>query len=147
MAGASGGNTNPFHNDAMNVLESLGAMSMSSAGTSRETKQELQEKKRQMLETKMAGMLRQNSQIDQELQALGISDREDDTALLDLRNIFGSTAPELLSADYTTRLQILDNLNVNLEEQMVRKSGRIQGLQAERVNKSKLQPRERSNLE
>ena len=49
--------------------------------------------------------------------------------------------------DYTTRLQILDNLNVNLEEQMVRKSRRIQGLQAERVNKSKMQPREKSDLE
>ena len=115
-------------------MESLGAMSLSSAGTSRETNQEQQERKRQMLESKMAGMLRQNSQIDQELQALGVPDREDDTALLDLRNIFGSTAPELLSADYGTRLQILDNLNTNLEEQMLRKSRRIQGLQAERIN-------------
>ena len=78
---------------------------------------------------------------------MGSDDREEDATLLNLKNVFGSTAPNLLSSDYNTRLAILDDLNENLEEQIRRKSRRLQGLKAERVQTSSLPGREKSNLQ
>ena len=131
----------------MRVMESLEALSLSSRGTGEEIIYQRQEQKRLSLESKMANVLRLNSQGDQELEAMGSDDREEDATLFNPKNVFGSTAPNLLSSDYNTRLAILDDLNENLEEQIRRKSRRLQGLKAERVQTSSLPGRDKSNLQ
>ena len=131
----------------MRVMESLEALSLSSRGTGEEIIYQRQEQKRLSLESKMANVLRLNSQVDQELEAIGSDDREEDATLFNPKNVFGSTAPNLLSSDYNTRLAILDDLNENLEEQIRRKSRRLQGLKAERVQTSSLPGRDKSNLQ
>ena len=95
----------------------------------------------------MANVLRLNTQMNRELNAMGSDDVVEDATLHDLKNYFGSTAPGLLAPDYTTRMTILEELNKNLEETITRKSRRLQGLQEERINLAGLPGRERSNLQ
>ena len=72
---------------------------------------------------------------------------EDDQEIDDLQNIICSTDPGLLDRDYTTRLETMRSVQENLSKALVRKSRRLQNIQAEQVNTQGLPKREKQNLQ
>ena len=72
---------------------------------------------------------------------------EDDQEIDDLDNIICCTDPGLLSKDYNTRLELMRSVQLNLDKVLMRKSRRLQNMQAEQVNTQGLNKREKKNLE
>ena len=72
---------------------------------------------------------------------------EDDIDIDNIQNVICSTDPALLSGNYSTRLEIMKTVQEDLQKVLVRKSRRLQKVQAERVDTSRLPTRERKNLQ
>ena len=72
---------------------------------------------------------------------------EDDQEIDNLQNIICSTDPGLLSRDYNTRLELMKTVQINLGQVLIRKSRRLQKMQAEQINTRGLNKREKGNLE
>ena len=105
----------------------------------------LQEQRRENIQKQMAHIKTLNTSINQQVESH--DDMETDTELDNFENIVASTDPALLSADYATRLEVMETCQVKLDQVLQRKSRRLQNLRAERISLQHLSRRERGNLE
>jgi hypothetical protein len=72
---------------------------------------------------------------------------EDDREIDDMQNMICSTDPGLLSSNYATRLEIMKTVQEDLNRVLIRKSRRLQQVQAEQVDTRGLPERDRKNLQ
>jgi hypothetical protein len=105
----------------------------------------LQEQRRENIQKQMAHIKTLNTSINQQVDSH--DDMETDIELDNFENIVASTDPALLSADYATRLEVMETCQVKLDQVLQRKSRRLQNLRAERISLQHLSRRERGNLE
>jgi hypothetical protein len=105
----------------------------------------LQEERRVNIQKQMANIKTLNNSINQQVESH--DSMEDDIELDNFENIVASTDPALLSADYATRLEVMETCQVKLDQVLQRKSRRLQHLRAERISLQHLSRRERGNLE
>ena len=107
---------------------------------------QLQEERRVNIQKQMASIKTLNQSINLEVES-NQGSIEDDLELDNFENIVASTDPALLSADYATRLEVMETCQINLDKVLQRKSRRLQHLKAEQINIQNLNRRERGNLE
>jgi hypothetical protein len=105
-----------------------------------------QEEKRVQIQQQLAHIQTLNHSINLEVTS-NHGSLEDDQEIDDLENIICSTDPGLLSKDYNTRLELMRSVQLNLGQVLMRKSRRLQNMQAEQVNTQGLNKREKQNLE
>ena len=105
-----------------------------------------QEEKRVQIQKQLAHIQELNHSINLEVTSQHGS-LEDDQEIDDLDNIICCTDPGLLSKDYSTRLEVMRSVQLNLDKVLMRKSRRLQNMQAEQVNTQGLNKREKKNLE
>ena len=72
---------------------------------------------------------------------------KDEDKIENLQNIICSTDPGLLSRDYNTRLELMKTVQVNLGQVLIRKSRRLQKMQAEQVDTRGLNKKVKGNLD
>ena len=105
-----------------------------------------QEEKRVEIEQQLAHINTLNHSINMEV-ASNNGSMEDEDEIDNLQNIICSTDPGLLSRDYNTRLELMKTVQVNLGQVLIRKSRRLQKMQAEQVDTRGLNKKEKGNLE
>ena len=105
----------------------------------------LQEQRRENIQRQMSHIKTLNNSINQQIDSQ--DDMETDIELDNFENIVASTDPALLSADYRTRLEVMDSCQAKLDQVLQRKSRRLQNLRAERISLQHLSRKERGNLE
>ena len=105
-----------------------------------------QEEKRVEIEQQLAHINTLNHLINMEV-ASNNGSMEDEDEIDNLQNIICSTDPGLLSRDYNTRLELMKTVQVNLGQVLIRKSRRLQKMQAEQVDTRGLNKKEKGNLE
>jgi hypothetical protein len=131
------------------MLRNLKQLSLSGGFTQLQSENymmQLQEERRVDIQKQMASIKSLNQLINLEVQS-NQGSIEDDLELDNFENIVASTDPARLSADYTTRLEVMKTCQINLDKVLQRKSRRLQHLKAEQINIQNLKRRERGNLE
>ena len=103
-----------------------------------------QEEKRIEIEHQLAHINTINQAINNEVSSN--ESQEDEDELDNFQNIVCSTDPALLSKDYQTRLELMQNVQEKLDKVLKRKSRRLQKKQAERIDIRGLSKKERGNL-
>ena len=105
-----------------------------------------QEEKRVEIQHQLANIQTLNKSINIEVGS-NHGSLEDDQEIDDLKNIICSTDPGLLDNNYATRLEIMRSVQENLSKALVRKSRRLQRIQAEHIDTQGLPKREKQNLQ
>ena len=105
-----------------------------------------QERKRVVIQLQMAHINTLNQSINNQVQSRRESPENEDD-LYDFKNILCSTHPALIGQNYATRLEIMSGVQEELGRVVIRKSNRLQKIQAEKVDLQGLSKKERGNLE
>ena len=106
-----------------------------------------QELKRQEIQRQLANIQSLNKTINLEIGGSNHGSFEDDREIDDMQNVICSTDPGLLSSNYTTRLEIMRAVQEDLSKALIRKSRRLQQVQAEQIDTRGMPERERRNLQ
>ena len=110
-----------------------------------------QEEKRVEIQHQLANIQTLNKSINIEVSSTRSFSKhvrlEDDQEIDDLKNIICSTDPGLLDNNYATRLEIMRSVQENLAKALVRKSRRLQRIQAEHIDTQGLPKWEKQNLQ
>jgi hypothetical protein len=105
-----------------------------------------QERKRVVIQLQMAHINTLNQSINNQVQSRRESPENEDD-LYDFKNILCSTHPALIGQNYATRLEIMSGVQEELGRVVIRKSNRLQKIQAEKIDLQGLSKKERGNLE
>ena len=132
------------------MLRNINAISVTGGMTRLQSESFLlkeQELKRQEIQQQLAHIQSLNKTINLEVGGSDHSSLEDDREIDDMQNVICSTDPGLLSSNYATRLEIMKTVQEDLNRVLIRKSRRLQQVQAEQVDTRGLPERERKNLQ
>ena len=106
-----------------------------------------QEEQRIQIERNMAELMLTSSELSDKLKSLNKDtsgvDIESECEMLTMTNIYGSTMPQLLHEDYSTRLEMMKKINESIQESLTRKSRRIAKLTVKKIDTSDLPKKER----
>ena len=130
------------------MLRNINAISVTGGMTRLQSESFLlkeQELKRQEIQQQLAHIQSLNKTINLEVGGSDHSSLEDDREIDDMQNVICSTDPGLLSSNYATRLEIMKTVQEDLNRVLIRKSRRLQQVQAEQVDTRGLPKRERIN--
>ena len=132
------------------MLRNINAISVTGGMTKLQSESFLlkeQELKRQEIQRQLANIQSLNKTINLEIGGSDQGSLEDDREIDDMQNVICSTDPGLLSSNYATRLEIMKTVQEDLSRALIRKSRRLQQVQAEQVDTRGLPERERRNLQ